>query len=366
MYIYKKKIYIVLFSIVDLIGTVLMFSVRFFRKNQDKRSEKILIIRADHIGDVVAATSVLGPLKRAYPEAEIDFLAPSWAKVILGENPYIKSFVEFDAPWFSRKRSNIMSWLEGINKMANIIKDRGYDTVIDLRGDFRQITAMFLAGVKNRISYGITGGGFLLTQCVRYKLGLHETERNTELLKPLGIESPISEPEIYLSEKDKSKAELLKKETGINNKYAVIHMVPGHSTKKWDINKFRKVARYIRKEKKLKTVFVGSIDDRGYINEVIEGENDIDTINLVGKTDLAVLGHILKDAFLFLGVDSGPSHIAAAVKVPGVILFSGINDPNEWAPRSEKMRIIYPGEGKGLECVLPEEVEQAIDEVLAS
>ena len=364
MYIYEKKILMVMFFLIDAVGYLFALPLRIFRKEAVLVPKKILIIRLDHIGDVVEATVVLKPLRKKLPDAEIVFMAHSRSKDILEKNPHIDKVISFDAPWFDRKSHKAVRYLKALAQMINTIRTGSFNAAVDLRGDVRHITAMFFAGVKSRISYGITGGGFLLTHIIPYRKKSHETEKNIMLLGPFGITAGFFGTELYYSEKDAEKAESLKKDAGISDKYAVMHAFPGHSSKKWNADKFRAVTRYLRSEKGLQVVIVGTASEEAYIKGLKGPEEDDGVIDISGKTGLGMLGHILKKASIFVGLDSGPSHIAAAEGVPGVVLFSGVNDPGQWAPRSEKIKIIYPGEGKDLSGVSTEEVCGAIDEVL--
>ncbi len=356
-------IYRVLFGFLDIIGGVLFSPVKFFRREERLKPERILLIRLDHIGDVVAATSVLEPLRKAFPRAVIDFMVPSWSKDIIKEDPFINEHIVFDAPWFDRKCNGIAKGIKGFFDMAKLLKDRQYDTVIDLRGDFRHIAAMFVARADKRISYGITGGGFLLTDKVPYEGTMHETDRNTALLKPLGVKCEASGVKLHLSRGEFHRADSLKKETGVKDPYAVVHVVPGHSAKAWDASRFSEVVEYLSKEKALQVVAVGSGDDKEFIRS-IKINSSVEFVDLSGKTSLGTLAAILKGASLFVGVDSGPSHIAVAVGTLAVILFSGTNDPFQWVPKGDNVKIVFPGENKDLSSVSSEDVCKNIDEAV--
>ena len=362
-YVYKKKIYILLFSILDFIGGVITLPFRLFQRNIPKHPGKILLIREDHVGDVISSTVVLTPLRRAFPAADIDFLAPSWGMGILKGDPNLTKIIKFDPPWFDRGVKGFVPWMRGFFDMVKIMKEGDYDLVIDLRGDARHIIAMFVSGIKYRISYGITGCGFLLTHQVPYKGTMHENDRNAALLKPLGIECRSPRINLYFSDEDILEAGNLKKELGIDYPYAVIHVVPGHPEKKWNAESFAEVARYIHDEKGLVPVFIGTHDDRDDVKAVIEMAG-VKAINLSGMTSLSVLGPFLTGSSLFVGLDSGPSHIAAYTETPTIMLFSGVNDPRQWAPRHENVNIIYPGKGKNLAHITPGEVFRMIDKVI--
>ena len=363
MYVYKKKIYIVFFSIIDFLGNIISFPFRMFKSDIPKSLKKILLIREDHVGDVISSTVVLTPLRRAFPGADIDFLAPSWGMGILKGDPNLTKLIKFDPPWFDRGVKGFVPWMRGFFDMVKIIREGDYDLVIDLRGDARHIIAMFVAGTKYRLSYGITGCGFLLTHQIPYKGTMHENRRNAELLKPLGIECYSPGIKLYFSDEDILDAGNIKREVGIDYPYAVIHIVPGHPEKKWNKESFARVARYIHDEKALVPVFIGTDEDRADIKDVIE-KAGVKAINLSGMTSLSMLGPILTGASLFVGLDSGPSHIAAYTEAPTVILFSGANDPAQWAPEGANVNVIYPGRGKDLSCIDAGEVFRMIDKVL--
>ena len=364
-YVFKKKLYLLGAFVIDVVGNVMFSPAKIFRRGLPRSFSRILVVRGDHIGDVVSATVVLEPLRRAFPEARIDFLAPSWAADILTNNPFFDDIVRFDPPWFDRRGGGLIAQLKGVIRMSGLMKRGGYDLVIDLRGDVRHILAAFLAGVKGRIGYGITGGGFLLTERVPYDGIMHETERNMALLRPLGIEEPPREIKLYFPESEKRKGALFGEKTGKTGPYAVLHVVPGHPAKNWSDDGFAHVARYLRDHKKLVPVAVGSASDNFRIRRISDKAGR-GIVNLAGKTSLGELACLLKEADLFVGIDSGPSHLAAAAGTPSVILFSGVNDPGQWAPGGRNTRIVYPGKGKDLSSIGPEEACRVIDEVLGA
>ncbi len=361
-YVFKKKIYIVLFSILDTVGSIIFFPIRLFSSKKDIDPKRILLIRADHIGDVINATVALRPLKDKFPNSRLDLLVPSWAVDLVKGDPSIDNVMDFDAPWFDRKKRGILDTIKGFCDMVKIIRRGNYDIAIDLRGDARHIAAMFLAGVKNRIGYGITGGGFLLTDQVRYKGKMHEAERNIALLESLGIKAFTHDVKLHLSA-DEENISFLKKEFGVEGPYVILHPVPGHSAKEWDDSHFARLAEYLYREKGFLPVFVGSSQDSGRISKIKEAVN-IDLVDLSGKTRLVELGKLLKGASLFIGVDSGPAHIAAAMGAPTIILFSGANDPSQWAPKGENVKIIYPGKGKDLSLIKPEDIFSVVDKII--
>lgn len=344
-----------------------MLPAKLFGREKVSSFRKILIIRIDHIGDVINSTAVLAPLKNRFPEARIDFLVSTHAAAIVKHNTDIDNVISFDAPWFVRRSSGSRRRERpGLRQMTRIIDRGGYDLCIDLRGDFRHILAMYLAGVKRRVSYGITGGGFLLTDNVPYDGCMHEIERDLALLKDIGIAGDEGRVVLSFSEQDRENACCMVRHSGIDHGYAVLHVSPGHKTKVWDAQGFADTARYLFYDKGFVPVIVGGNGDAKNTAEIknIVGEN-IPLADFTGKTTLGVLYNILRGARLFVGVDSAPGHMAAAAGIPVVTIFSGVNDPAQWAPRGDNVVLVCPGRKRDLSSLKMGEVRSAVDKVLA-
>lgn len=361
-YVYKKRMYKAIVCIIDSVGFFLAGIFKIFSGKPVFGTGKILIIRVDHIGDVVMATSVIAPLRRAFPSAKIDFIAPSWARELLSQDPHINNVTIFDAPWFLRCKAGFINGVKGFFAMTKMIRRGGYDLVIDLRGDARHIAAAFLSGAKTRISYGITGLGFLLTEEVPYDEKCHEIDKNLALLGPLGVSCVNASSKLYFSKENALAAENIKKKMRIDNPYVVLHVTAGRPEKNWTSDGFSGLVDYIGVKKGLMPVIIGGNEDTVYIKGVMEKTSQ-KVIDLSGKFKISELTAFLEGASLFVGLDSGPSHIAAAVGVPSVILFSGANDPLQWAPRGGNVRVVCPGKGKGLDEVGLGEVVGVIDKV---
>ncbi|MDP8299906.1 MAG: glycosyltransferase family 9 protein [Candidatus Tantalella remota] len=357
-YVYKKNIYKVLFTILDGIGKIVVFPMRWSPREETAEAGRILVIRCDHIGDVISSSVVLKPLRKAYPEAVIDLMTSSAGADILKGDSHVDNVIPFTAPWFVRGGKS-ESVLTGVRRMARVIRNGKYDVAIDLRGDVRHIAAMLLAGVRKRISYGITGGGFLLTDEVPYSPPVHETIRNIDLLAPLGIFPDKIAVELRFADSDIADSKALVRASGIKGSYAVIHSASGRSSKNWSPDNFAGILRFLADQKNMIPVVVGGTSDKETI-----GEQAPETVDLRGKTGLGMLGPIISEASFFIGLDSGPAHIAAAVGTPTVILFSGTDDPDQWAPNGGNVRVICPGEGKDLSCVTLKEVMEVINKLV--
>ena len=339
-YVFKNKFYAIFFYIFDFIGSVVFLPGRLIHKRNLVRNPKnILIIRLDHIGDVAAATSVPHNLKIAYPEARITFLVSSSSAGLLLNNPYINEMICFDAPWFSRGKKNINSWAV-FWKLVKELKKVNFDLGFDLRGDFRHIILMWLARVKFRVSYGVTGGGFLLSIQGHYHKNLNALDKNLYLLEKLNIKLIIRKQELFLSNEEVRQVDDFLSSNNLNQvKFCIVHPVAGYTSKNWQEDKFAVLISKLYKELKVSVILVGLDNDRDIVEHII-AISGVPAINIAGKTSLRFLIALIQRANLFIGVDSGPSHIAAALDKPTLILYSGTNQAQEWAPKGNQVIII--------------------------
>ena len=111
-YIFKNRFYIFLISVIDFLGWIIFLPFRFLKNKIPGNVGNILVIRLDHIGDVICSTPVAQSLKEHYRGAKITYLVASWAKEIVMNNPYVDEIICYDAPWFSQKRKRIFDFIE--------------------------------------------------------------------------------------------------------------------------------------------------------------------------------------------------------------------------------------------------------------
>jgi len=336
-YIFKKKRYIFFIFLIDLIGTIVFLPFRIFKKRNPGNVGNILIIRLDDIEDVIFSTTIPENLKAHYRGAKITFLVGNPARGIVIDNPYVDEVICYDAPWFNRKTKRIFEF-KRFFKLADELRRHNYDLGIDLKGDLRHIVLMALAGIKFRVGYGITGGGFFLHRKVKYKEGMHAIEHNIDILRNMSIDVIEDKPKIYVSKKNEKAASAVISENGLGKSdfIVIMHTAAGHKSKNWLDDRFAELIGILAKEYNAKIILVDSEDDRDN-NDKIVGLSGPSAISVLGKTSLPVLTALIKKASLFIGVDSGPAHIAALEDVPSVILYSGTDISDERAGIGSKV-----------------------------
>jgi heptosyltransferase-2 len=383
-------------SLLDKLGSIIFAFIQpTSGRLQTKRDipfksfKRILVIRCDHIGDVLMSTPVFKALRIKYPNAHIAVLVGSWAKELVELNPYINEVIVYDCPWWLsvRKEKGYGVQIQLIKKywiLLRKLRGKKYDLAIDLRGDFRQILLFcFLSGAPHRISYSRTGGSYLLTVAPPYPFHYHETEKNNILLKTLGIKCEDGRPFLRTSSSDYKRVEEILNQYGIKPEDKIVAIHPKAQTKArlWSSAKFAGLGDYIAQRYGAKVVIVGGKRDFNVADE-IRKEMKNNPILLVGKTSLRELAVFLSRCQLLVCVESGILQLAATVNVPVIALYGPMR-PEETKPRRANIEVItqrykcspcrlsdcpFSNDGKGacMEAIALEDVKVEVDKFLGA
>ena len=312
------------------------FSKRFHQSEFPKSVKNILVIRLDQIGDLVCSLPVFRILKRRFPDAKITTLVGQEGKAVLDQNPFIDRLIVFRSNWFSRNRwANPLEFFQVFSELRKTQYDLGFD----LRGDLRNIVLMTLAGVRYRIGYGIAGGGGLLHKAYEYDQSLHQVELNLKLVTDESVQKVNLKPEIHLTPDEKNDALRRLRDFGIQEKARLIAIHPeaGYPSKEWGEHKFKQLIEGLLTDSQSQILIFG-LSRANKIAEHFSSSNRV--INLVDKLSLRKMIAVLSRCHLFIGNDSGPSHIAQALGIPAVVIASGQNEYDKWGIWTEPSRIL--------------------------
>jgi len=300
---------------------------------------RILVIRLDHIGDVVMAQPAIRALHKKFPHAAIDLLVTGDIAPLFENTKEIQHVISATHGWFNRKASFAQKWVE-FWRLVGILKATPYDLGIDLRGDVRNILLMFLAGVKHTIGYGFASGGFLLNEEIPYDATRHQVRLNLNLLSPFQVaQDHRLLPFAYAPESAQHLWERIggMPPTTLLPRIAV-HMGSGYPSKRWPFENVRALIQKIDREAIAQVILIGTEAEKDASPDLkISSERLID---LRGKTSLQDLPVLLDVCDVLIGNDSGPAHIAAAQGLEILLLASGTNDIRYWHPWTERLTLL--------------------------
>ena len=118
-----------------------------------------------------------------------------------------------------------------------------------------------------------------------------------------------------------------------------LHIGSGCPSKMWAVERYAGLMERIVEHFNAQIVLVGGADDRA-VTEQAEGLLHFKPVNMVGNLTFKQTAAVMEECALFIGNYSAPVHIAAAVGVPAIVLFSAANNWRRWKPYSENVAVI--------------------------
>lgn len=343
----NKKTRIIVFFI-DCIGFILWAIAHIFtpwkilgKKPIPIKPRKILLIRADYIGDVLLTTHTLKAIRERFPESHISFLVSSKSREILEGNPYIDTLQTYDPPWFFKK--GMAQAFQEYFRILSFIRKQQFDLAADFRGDIRNILLlMVLGGIPDRVSFAASGGGYLLTSIAHYRKSLHEAEYHTVIAETLGAKvCKETLPEIFINDKDRVLVDNFLSKFSIKHDDMLVVIHPGarQSVRQWPEERYAEVGRYLTAEYGAKIILTGSQEELLLIKSINTLMNKEAIVGATELNSLKQLTALFERCALYIGVSSGPSHLAAAVHLPSVLIF-GPEPVSQWQPLGNKHVIV--------------------------
>jgi lipopolysaccharide heptosyltransferase II len=316
------------------------------RRGGNLAVRRILVIRLDLIGDVVLSLPAVRALHRAYPHAEIDFLAqPSSAPILTGQ-PHIARVLTPDATFWRRPAA---LWRRANRKAAlallHQLRAPRYDLCVSISGDRASILAR-LSGARRRVGYAREAYRGLLSDPVpggRYAIQRHEVEYVRELARAAGARDAEADlPELcVLPEAAAAVAALLAEHRldAVPSPLIALHAGARNGlAKRWPTAAWAALAGLLAARLGARVVLVGAPGDGEVADEIVRVAQ-VTVANLTGRTTLPELAALLARCDLLVSGDSGPLHIACAVGTPVVGLY-GPTDPEISGPLGRRAVVL--------------------------
>ena len=319
--------------------------------------KSILIFHPAGIGDAILAVPAIKVVREALPKAYIVLVTSKRAHPLVELCPYVDGIfaIEMDAI------SHPLTLLNG-EKLINVcrlissLRSHRFDIIADFTRIgpgfsiikrillFRLIGGKYIFG-RDTLSRGFYLDGKIYDPVPPVK---HAVDSYLELANLLGANETHPEMELFLTEKDNEVVDSLLSEVGIQSEKLIVGINPGgfRPSRRWLKGRFAAVADKLICDYKAQIVFIGSKGEATLIEEICSIMR-FEPVNLAGKTGLRQLAALIKRFDLLITNDSGPMHIAAAVKTPIIALF-GPQTPTLFQPYCEdNMRVIIR---KDVEC----------------
>lgn len=286
-----------------------------------REPKNILFIRSDRFGEFLLSLPAIKLVKMNYPESRISLLAKKENIELVKGVDFVDSFLEYHEAEFAG--------YSGAFRLARLLKKERVDYVICLNPKKEFHLASFLARIPLRLGYD-RKWGFCLNKKIEDKKFLadkHEVEYNIELVKFICKEAFAPKVELIVDNRDT--LDFLKEEIDLGKDYIVIHPFTSNPAKEIEHAFWNNLTVEIKKNCNREILVIGGPQER---EESIEFAKHIQAKNVTGRLSMRNLAALLKyNCSAFIGLDSGPMHLAALLQKPVAGLFT-VSSPKRWSP----------------------------------
>jgi lipopolysaccharide heptosyltransferase II len=363
-----------------------------------KEIRKILLVKLDHIGDMILALPAIKMLRMRFPNAYITMLSTSWPKDIVEKVTEIDEVMFFDL--WNRKSQEGMNKemfkeLKGLEKR---LTNKSYDLAIDLRRHSETRRILKLSSARYTIGYESGDDDSWLSLCLRLTEEIMDTACNmkkphiTSQICQLIRSIPIKDNNVFLNSIELPLLKFdLEREKSILSLFGNlfkgdfivgIHPGCGSAIRQWPLDYFARLSDLLITKNNTYVIIFGDKQDAHIHKKMILMMKNKDKIfSLAGRISLDEFMYFVKKCNLFVGNNSGPCKVASFLGVPTLEIFSGQVSPYEWFPIGEKSMIVRlavscapcykpfahkcPCYMKCLKLLWPEKVLEAIYQLLA-
>ncbi len=298
---------------------------------------RILIVKLGSIGDIVHTLPALAALRGAMPQAEISWVVERRSAEILRDNPLLDRLIEVDT---KALRRGLMSGetLRAPRQQLRRLRASAFDVALDFQGLLKSASIARLSGARRVFGYSRPGlrepaSALLLSKTVAVPKQTHVIRKSLLLLEgALNVPVP-DELSFPINTTSSEEAEAREAAATSGGKYAILNPGGGWPTKLWSVERFGKLADLLWSNYGISSLVTHGPGEEALAEGVrqssLSGKAQAVSLSLKGFYSLA------RGAKVYVGGDTGPTHIAVAAGAPIVGLFG----PTEWwrngSPRAE-------------------------------
>lgn len=310
-----------------------------------ERVAKILLIKPDHLGDMLMLTSVVPLIKNRYKDADIDIVCGAWALPVLENNPFIRKRIVLNHPAYNRgslsfyrKLADFLRTLAGTLKT---LRRERYDLCLNFRDAGGDLVLLARLGNCRFIAGHRTGGfGPLLDAVADWREGVHEVAHYLEVAGLVGVGAPLEglRYELYPGKEDYACVEAVLERFSLTD-FVAIHPGSGDKRKLRDGNFWGRVVRNV--DDRSRVAITGSREEGRFFAEIAaaagEGLSD-----LTGAFTILQLLVFFQRARHVYTLDSLAAHIAALSGTKATVFWNDLNDAEQWRPLGDNIEVVYP------------------------
>lgn len=325
--------------------------------------QRIAIVRAlPGLGDLLCAVPAWRSLRMALPQAQVTLIGLPWARTFVERYAeYLDNFIEFigypGIPEVSPPLVQLPAFFASVQAQH-------FDLALQMHGDGSVINP-FTVLLGARYNAGFYLHGSYCPDADRFlPYPAHEPEvwRHLRLMEFLGIPLQGTELEFPLWEEDFSALQAIEEVRLQPGEYVCVH--PGASVieRCWSPQKFAVVADALA-ARGFQVVLTGTAKE-AHLTQAVRKSMRTSPLDLAGRTSLGAIAALLNHTRLLVCNDTGISHLAAALRVKSVVIFSA-SEPNRWAPLDRDRHRVLRDWGDGEHPITPAVVMAQVEDLLS-
>jgi len=306
---------------------------------------RVLVTKLRHHGDVLLASPVFSALKAHAPHLEVDALVYRETVPMLANHPAIATLFSVDREW---KRQGTVAQLRNESRVLGALRERKYDLLVHLTEHPRGAWLRRMLGIRYAVAPRRHDPSALWRSSFTHFYALprgtrrHTVELNLDALRRIGVHPEDHAKRLVLvpgAEADARIDEVMQTTGLARGSFIQLHPGSRWLFKCWPADRVADlIDRLVQEGERI--VLTGAPDPREQaMIDTILGRIAATVVNLAGALSLSELAALTGRAKAFVGVDSVPMHIAAAMGTPAVALF-GPSGEVEWGPWMAVHRIV--------------------------
>jgi lipopolysaccharide heptosyltransferase I len=305
-------------------------------------AQRFLIVRLSSIGDIVHALPAAAALAETFPQAQIHWVVEKRHALLLEGNPYLDRVVVLDTLEWRKHLTSSATWRE-IGKGVSDLRRTLYDAAFDFQGLWKSAVVAWISRAQERIGFADRwlrepGAGVLYTQLVSPREHLHVVEENLALVERLGARTGRWQFPLPWNDEDDAYVDQQLAALGAGD-FIIINPGGGWRSKCWSPENYAVLIQQLAGAQPEHVLLTGSPSEEPLIGEILQNAGSQHAHYV--PTTLVQFIALARRARLFVGGDTGPLHLAAAVSTPIVGIY-GPTDPIRNGPLTLPSRTAAP------------------------
>lgn len=308
--------------------------------------KQIAIFRALYLGDMLCIVPAVRAIRTAFRSSRISLVGLPWQKDFVKRFPrYFDEFIPFPGwPGLPEQEPD----LSAVAAFLQDMRKHNFDLLLQMQGNGSITNDMCMRWGAKEVR-GLRRATDSASHTETFPVsedGEHEVLRFLKLVDSLGIKRRGSHLEFPITEEEHTRAGEILAKTGLpEGGYVCIHPGARDERRRWPVENFSHIAECIA-SRGFPVVLTGSGEERELLLN-LQKRIPLPVVNIVesfGHLGAGELAAVLQRSQLLVCNDTGVSHIATALSIPSVVIFSAYSEYNRWRPLNEKKHIAIPYE----------------------